>query len=42
MADRFANGNTGQRPGRPHRRPAEQTGFDPTDKGFYHGGDLKG
>jgi glycosidase len=41
MADRFANGDpsndtgglTGSR---------LVTGFDPTDKGFYHGGDLKG
>lgn len=41
MADRFANGNrandtgglTGDR---------LVTGFDPTDKGFYHGGDLAG
>ena len=41
MADRFANGD-----------PANDTGgiagdrlvhgFDPTDKGFYHGGDLAG
>ena len=31
-----------QRPGRPDRRPARRTGYDPTDKGFYHGGDLKG
>src|SRR2546423_1859619 len=39
MADRFANGDksndsgglTGDR---------LQTGLDPTDKGFYHGGDL--
>lgn len=41
MADRFANGDqsndqgglTGSR---------LQTGYDPTDKGFYHGGDIKG
>jgi pullulanase-type alpha-1,6-glucosidase len=41
MADRFANGSpandkgglTGDR---------LSTGFDPTDKGFYHGGDLAG
>ncbi|HET6737909.1 MAG TPA: hypothetical protein VFH76_03215, partial [Kribbella sp.] len=41
MADRFANGDrsndagglTGDR---------LQTGLDPTDKGFYHGGDLAG
>ena len=41
MTDRFANGDpandkgglTGDR---------LQTGFDPTDSGYYHGGDLKG
>ncbi|MET3430504.1 pullulanase-type alpha-1,6-glucosidase [Actinoplanes tereljensis] len=41
LPDRFANGNkandkgglTGDR---------LQTGYDPTDKGFYHGGDLQG
>ncbi len=42
MTDRFANGDTVQR----HRRasPADRlvSGFDPTDKGFYHGGDLAG
>ena len=41
MADRFANGNkandTGGLTG-----GREQTGYDPTDKGFYHGGDLTG
>ena len=41
MADRFANGNPdndegGLTGGR------LSTGFDPTDKAFYHGGDLKG
>ncbi|KGN39489.1 alpha-amylase family glycosyl hydrolase [Knoellia subterranea] len=41
MADRFANGRTdndtgGLTGGR------LQTGFDPTDKAFYHGGDLAG
>ncbi len=41
MADRFANGDTsndngGLTGGR------LTTGFDPTDSGFYHGGDLKG
>ena len=39
MADRFANGDkandTGGLTG-----GREQTGYDPTDKGFYHGGDL--
>ncbi len=41
MADRFANGDpsndTGGLTG-----GRDSTGFDPTDKGFYHGGDLKG
>nr|NLI50899.1 hypothetical protein [Propionibacterium sp.] len=41
MADRFANGDiandTGGLTG-----TRLQTGFDPTDKAFYHGGDLKG
>ena len=41
MADRFANGsgtnNTGGLTG-----GRLDTGFDPTDKGFYHGGDLRG
>ncbi|HZA05688.1 MAG TPA: alpha-amylase family glycosyl hydrolase [Propionibacteriaceae bacterium] len=41
MADRFANGDrsndTGGIPG-----DRLQHGFDPTDKGFYQGGDLKG
>ena len=41
MADRFANGdksndNGGLTGGR------LKTGYDPTDSGFYHGGDLKG
>ena len=41
MADRFANGDpTNDRGGLTGDRLA--TGFDPTDKGFYHGGDLKG
>ena len=41
MADRFANGSrandTGGLTG-----GRLTTGFDPSDKGFYHGGDLKG
>ncbi|SDD58521.1 pullulanase X25 domain-containing protein [Auraticoccus monumenti] len=41
MADRFADGdpsnNTGGLPG-----GRLDHGFDPTDKGFYHGGDLAG
>ena len=41
MADRFANGDTGNDNGGLVGGRLE-TGFDPTDKGFYHGGDLKG
>jgi alpha-amylase len=41
MADRFENGSTandtGGIPGGPHEH-----GFDPTNKGFYQGGDLNG
>ncbi|MER7006910.1 pullulanase-type alpha-1,6-glucosidase [Dactylosporangium sp. NPDC000555] len=41
LADRFADGdptnNTGGLSGN-----RLSTGYDPTDKGFYHGGDLKG
>ncbi|MET0492565.1 MAG: alpha-amylase family glycosyl hydrolase, partial [Actinoplanes sp.] len=41
LPDRFANGNPANDTGRlPGDRLA--TGFDPTDKGFYHGGDLQG
>jgi alpha-amylase len=41
MADRFANGDTGNDDGDiPGGRL--QHGYDPTHKGFYHGGDLKG
>ncbi|MDP9862279.1 MULTISPECIES: pullulanase-type alpha-1,6-glucosidase [Streptosporangium] len=41
MTDRFANGDTGNdRGGLSGDRLA--TGFDPTHKGFYQGGDLKG
>ncbi|RIJ78496.1 hypothetical protein D1871_02700 [Nakamurella silvestris] len=41
MTDRFANGSTANdRGGLTGDRL--KTGFDPTDKGFYHGGDLKG
>ena len=41
MADRFANGDRGNDLG---GLPADRlvSGFDPTHKGFYHGGDLKG
>jgi glycosidase len=41
MTDRYANGDTSNddagRAG-----PRATTGFDPTDTGYYHGGDLKG
>lgn len=41
MTDRFANGDpSNDRGGLTGGR--EVTGFDPTDKGFYHGGDLAG
>ena len=41
LPDRFANGDpSNDRGGLKGGRLA--TGFDPTDKGFYHGGDLKG
>ena len=41
LADRFANGSAANdRGGLTGDRLA--TGYDPTDKGFYHGGDLKG
>ncbi|MFN8098021.1 MAG: pullulanase-type alpha-1,6-glucosidase [Dermatophilaceae bacterium] len=41
MTDRFANGDTtNDRGGLTGDRLA--TGFDPSDKGFYHGGDLAG
>jgi pullulanase-type alpha-1,6-glucosidase len=41
MADRFANGDTGNDLGG-LEGDRLTTGFDPTDKGFYHGGDLAG
>ncbi|MGC9665712.1 pullulanase-type alpha-1,6-glucosidase [Planosporangium sp. 12N6] len=41
LPDRFANGDPGNdRGGLTGDRTT--TGYDPTDKGFYHGGDLKG
>src|SRR5262245_35846683 len=41
MADRFENGDTANDlGGLPNDRLV--SGFDPTAKGFYHGGDLKG
>ncbi|HEX8094595.1 alpha-amylase family glycosyl hydrolase [Jatrophihabitans sp.] len=41
MPDRFANGTTSNDRGG-LTGPREVTGFDPTRKGWYHGGDLKG
>ena len=41
MADRFANGDASNDTGG-ITGSRLQNGFDPTDKGFYHGGDLKG
>ena len=43
MADRFENGDTANDNGElPPGTGAGQSGFDPTGKGWYHGGDLKG
>jgi alpha-amylase len=43
MADRFANGSTANdNGGLPPGKSEGQSGFDPTGKGWYHGGDLKG
>lgn len=41
MADRFANGDTSNDDGGLGSDPMV-SGFDPTDAGFYQGGDLKG
>jgi alpha-amylase len=41
MADRFENGSTANDTGGIQGGPNEH-GFDPTSKGFYQGGDLKG
>jgi alpha-amylase len=41
MADRFENGSTSNDTGGISGGP-NQHGFDPTNKGFYQGGDLKG
>ena len=41
MADRFANGSFANDQGGLTGSRLE-TGYDPTDKGFYHGGDLAG
>ena len=43
MADRFENGDTGNDTGGiPASEGRLVHGFDPTDKGFYHGGDIAG
>ena len=43
MADRFENGDPANDNGDlPPGTGAGQSGFDPTGKGWYHGGDLKG
>jgi glycosidase len=41
MPDRYANGDTPNDTGG-LSGPKGATGFDPTDPGYYHGGDLKG
>ena len=41
MPDRYANGDTSNDTGG-LSGPKSATGFDPTDPGYYHGGDLKG
>lgn len=41
MADRFENGDTADDRGGLDGGPLE-TGFDPTARGFYNGGDLAG
>jgi alpha-amylase len=43
MPDRFNNGDTSNDNGDlPPGKGAGESGFDPTGKGWYHGGDLKG
>ena len=42
MTDRYANGDTVERPAAASRAARANTGYDPTDTGYYHGGDLKG
>ncbi len=43
MADRFANGlAANDNGGLPQGKSEGQSGFDPTGKGWYHGGDLQG
>jgi glycosidase len=41
MPDRYANGSTANDQGG-LTGPRAKTGFDPTDPGYYHGGDLAG
>src|SRR4051812_50175139 len=41
MPDRYANGSTANDTGGISGGRA-RSGFDPTDSGYYHGGDLKG
>ncbi|PPK66381.1 alpha-amylase family glycosyl hydrolase [Actinokineospora auranticolor] len=42
MPDRFANGDARNDRGGSGETDRLRTGFDPADKGFYHGGDLAG
>ena len=43
MADRFENGDAANdNGGLPPGKGEGQSGFDPTGKGWYHGGDLEG
>ncbi|GAA1282639.1 pullulanase-type alpha-1,6-glucosidase [Saccharothrix xinjiangensis] len=42
MPDRFANGDRANDRGGTDEADRLKSGFDPADKGFYHGGDLKG
>jgi alpha-amylase len=43
MADRFQNGTAANdHGGLPPGKSEGQSGFDPTGKGWYHGGDLQG
>lgn len=42
MPDRFANGDPRNDRGGSAETDRLKTGFDPADKGFYHGGDLAG
>ncbi|WP_447009686.1 pullulanase-type alpha-1,6-glucosidase [Saccharothrix hoggarensis] len=42
MPDRFANGDPRNDRGGTSETDRLKSGYDPADKGFYHGGDLKG